>query len=64
MSALARYFRFHGKEVSGYDKTATTLTRQLDNEGIPFTMKTIRQRRRRMQTLSSIRPPCQKIIGN
>ncbi|HEV3326971.1 MAG TPA: UDP-N-acetylmuramate--L-alanine ligase [Puia sp.] len=35
MSALARYFRFHGREVSGYDKTATTLTRQLENEGIP-----------------------------
>lgn len=35
MSALARYFRFHGREVSGYDKTATTLTRQLDDEGIP-----------------------------
>ena len=34
MSALARYFRFHGKEVSGYDKTATTLTRQLEQEGI------------------------------
>jgi UDP-N-acetylmuramate--alanine ligase len=35
MSALARYFRFHGKEVSGYDKTETTLTRQLTREGIP-----------------------------
>jgi UDP-N-acetylmuramate--alanine ligase len=35
MSALARYFRFHGKAVSGYDRTATTLTRQLENEGIP-----------------------------
>jgi len=35
MSALARYFRFHGAEVSGYDKTATVLTRQLENEGIP-----------------------------
>jgi UDP-N-acetylmuramate--alanine ligase len=35
MSALARYFRFHGKTVSGYDRTATTLTRQLENEGIP-----------------------------
>jgi UDP-N-acetylmuramate--alanine ligase len=34
MSALARYFRFHGKEVSGYDRTPTTLTRQLENEGI------------------------------
>lgn len=35
MSALARYFRFHGKEVSGYDKTETPLTKQLANEGIP-----------------------------
>ena len=34
MSALARYFRFHGKEVSGYDKTETSLTRQLIGEGI------------------------------
>ncbi|OQP53773.1 UDP-N-acetylmuramate--L-alanine ligase [Niastella populi] len=35
MSALARYFKFHGKEVSGYDKTETPLTKQLVNEGIP-----------------------------
>jgi UDP-N-acetylmuramate--alanine ligase len=35
MSALARYFKFHGKEVSGYDKTETPLTKQLANEGIP-----------------------------
>ena len=35
MSALARYFRFHGKTVSGYDKTPTPLTRQLETEGIP-----------------------------
>ncbi|HUB60084.1 MAG TPA: UDP-N-acetylmuramate--L-alanine ligase [Puia sp.] len=34
MSALARYFRFHGKEVSGYDRVSTTLTRQLEAEGI------------------------------
>jgi UDP-N-acetylmuramate--alanine ligase len=34
MSALARYFRFHGKNVSGYDKTPTSLTRQLEDEGI------------------------------
>jgi UDP-N-acetylmuramate--alanine ligase len=34
MSALARYFRFHGKEVSGYDRTSTTLTHQLEAEGI------------------------------
>lgn len=35
MSALARYFHFHGKIVSGYDRTATVLTRQLEDEGIP-----------------------------
>jgi len=35
MSALARYFKGQGKEVSGYDRTSTTLTRQLENEGIP-----------------------------
>jgi UDP-N-acetylmuramate--alanine ligase len=36
MSALARYFRFHGKSVSGYDKTSTHLTRELEAEGIPI----------------------------
>ncbi len=35
MSSLARYFKFHGKEVSGYDRTETLLTRQLQAEGIP-----------------------------
>ena len=34
MSALARYFRFHGAEVSGYDRTETPLTRELEKEGI------------------------------
>lgn len=34
MSALARYFRFHGKEVSGYDRTETPLTKELEGEGI------------------------------
>lgn len=34
MSALARYFNALGVKVSGYDKTATTLTRQLTAEGI------------------------------
>ncbi|MHA4846659.1 UDP-N-acetylmuramate--L-alanine ligase [Flavitalea antarctica] len=34
MSALARYFLFHGKQVSGYDKTETVLTRALVEEGI------------------------------
>src|SRR5258707_294384 len=35
MSALARYFKFHGREVSGYDKTETPLTKMLVEEGIP-----------------------------
>ena len=34
MSALARYFAFHGATVSGYDKTATVLTHELEKEGI------------------------------
>jgi UDP-N-acetylmuramate--alanine ligase len=34
MSALARYFSFHGKTVIGYDRTETPLTRQLAGEGI------------------------------
>jgi UDP-N-acetylmuramate--alanine ligase len=34
MSALARYFKSRGKQVSGYDKTETLLTRQLTQEGI------------------------------
>ncbi len=34
MSALARYFKFIGKNVSGYDKTPTTLTSELIESGI------------------------------
>lgn len=34
MSALARFFKFQGKEVAGYDRTPTTLTRDLEREGI------------------------------
>lgn len=36
MSALARYFKFAGKEVSGYDKTPSPLTDELIAEGIPI----------------------------
>lgn len=39
MSALARYFFFHGKKVSGYDRTETNLTKQLVSEGIPVMHK-------------------------
>jgi len=34
MSALARYFKYIGKEVSGYDKTPTVLTNELIDSGI------------------------------
>ncbi len=34
MSALARYFNSLGKKVAGYDKTPTSLTRSLEEEGI------------------------------
>lgn len=34
MSALARYFKFKGIAVSGYDKTSTPLTRELEAAGI------------------------------
>ena len=34
MSALARYFKQLGKEVAGYDRTSTELTKQLESEGI------------------------------
>ncbi|MDO5321194.1 MAG: UDP-N-acetylmuramate--L-alanine ligase [Bacteroidia bacterium] len=35
MSAIARYFKFKGYEVSGYDKTPSELTAALEAEGIP-----------------------------
>ncbi|MDP2060766.1 MAG: UDP-N-acetylmuramate--L-alanine ligase, partial [Flavobacteriaceae bacterium] len=35
MSALARYTKLKGKEVAGYDKTPTALTRSLNEQGIP-----------------------------
>ena len=34
MSALARYFKFIGKKVSGYDKTPSMLTDELIESGI------------------------------
>lgn len=34
MSGLARYFKHNGCRVSGYDKTQTALTRELESEGI------------------------------
>jgi len=34
MSALARFFLSAGAQVSGYDRTETTLTRELQDEGI------------------------------
>tara|TARA_B110000046_G_scaffold15690_3_gene15070 strand:+ start:333 stop:1706 length:1374 start_codon:yes stop_codon:yes gene_type:complete len=37
MSALARYFSQMGKKVAGYDRSTTTLTKQLQTEGISIT---------------------------
>jgi len=34
MSALARYFKAQGKQVAGYDKTSSFLTKSLESEGI------------------------------
>ncbi|MBR4788267.1 MAG: UDP-N-acetylmuramate--L-alanine ligase, partial [Bacteroidales bacterium] len=34
MSAIARYYAFKGLKVSGYDRTPSDLTRELENEGI------------------------------
>ncbi len=34
MSAIARYFNFLGIQVSGYDRSMTKLTKQLEEEGI------------------------------
>jgi UDP-N-acetylmuramate--alanine ligase len=39
MSALARYFKKRGCQVSGYDKTRTILTIALEEEGIQITYK-------------------------
>ncbi len=37
MSAIARYFKSHGVQVRGYDRTPTALTDMLQQEGIPIT---------------------------
>lgn len=34
MSAIARYYKFKGLRVSGYDRTPSELTKQLEKEGI------------------------------
>src|SRR4051812_23414057 len=34
MSAIARYFKSKGADVSGYDKTQTPLTHELEAQGI------------------------------
>ena len=34
MSAIARYFKFKGLEVSGYDRTPSELTGELESEGM------------------------------
>ncbi|MBO4599212.1 MAG: UDP-N-acetylmuramate--L-alanine ligase, partial [Bacteroidales bacterium] len=36
MSAIARFFKQRGDTVSGYDRTPSQLTQQLESEGIPI----------------------------
>ncbi|MGZ8518257.1 MAG: Mur ligase domain-containing protein, partial [Chitinophagaceae bacterium] len=36
MSAVARFFHSKGVKVSGYDKTSTVLTKELEASGIPI----------------------------
>lgn len=36
MSALARYFKQRGDEVSGYDRVSSPLTEEMEREGIPI----------------------------
>ncbi len=40
MSALARYFLTLGAVVSGYDRTPSALTTQLEQEGVSVFLKT------------------------
>lgn len=39
MSALARYFKFSGAQIYGYDKTSTSLTQKLTEEKMAITYK-------------------------
>ncbi|SFW70870.1 UDP-N-acetylmuramate--L-alanine ligase [Sinomicrobium oceani] len=39
MSALARYFKFIGKNVAGYDRVSTEMTTELENAGMSVTFK-------------------------
>ncbi|HSY76852.1 MAG TPA: Mur ligase family protein, partial [Bacteroidia bacterium] len=39
MSGLARYFKSMGKKVSGYDKTPSSLTEEMEQEGIKIHFK-------------------------
>ena len=39
MSALARYFKSIGKDVTGYDRVSTHLTHQLEKEGMDIYYK-------------------------
>ena len=39
MSAIARWYKFKGFEVSGYDRTPSPLTASLESEGISLFKK-------------------------
>ncbi len=64
MSALARYFAFHGKEVSGYDKTPTNLTRALERKIFPLFMMMMKRWLQNRPTWSFTHPLCLHPIPN
>jgi UDP-N-acetylmuramate-alanine ligase len=56
MSALARYFNAQGKSVSGYDKTATSLTDELVVEGIQISLHD------NLDTIPSLNMDCTLVV--
>ncbi len=48
MSALARYFKYGGCSVAGYDRTSSALTKHLQQEGIPVHFSDLGQKVRNL----------------
>ena len=48
MSAIARYFKFKGLNVSGYDKTESELTDTLQSKALTYTTRTTSTSSRKM----------------
>jgi hypothetical protein len=57
MSALARYFKSKGVDVSGYDKTSTPLTRELEAAVSLFIMRNVLILRQKIRMQLCTRQP-------